>query len=384
MKWRKTKQGYLVTTAQLTYVGEFEYYGYELGLTGSDINKKFNVIRTEKELFSPDTIASFEGMPLTLIHPDSQEVNAETWKSGKTIGHIQSVRRQDKYLICDAYINDAAAITTIEKLGLREVSCGYEPAELVLINGQIHHINILGNHVAVVPEGRGGATCRLNDKKGKAMGKDKFTLSSIINLLKGKKINDSEGQALTEDELKNIIATLEETLKELEGKGDEETLAKVQGITTQLSELKEQLEKMKQEGKPVNDSDSDSDDNAKVTELQAENEQLKAKIKELEEKLAKLEGDSALSSTLNDAKARFPKLKFNDAKSTRDVQESVLVGIGAFNDSSVKALTNEQVQAAYAAAQVSAKRPESKIGAALLSDSKSKDKPNLTKQFGGK
>ena len=40
MKWKRTPQGYVITTATITRAGPIEYYGHELGLTGSDANKK--------------------------------------------------------------------------------------------------------------------------------------------------------------------------------------------------------------------------------------------------------------------------------------------------------------------------------------------------------
>lgn len=43
MKWKRTPQGYVITTATITRAGPIEYYGHELGLTGSDANKKITV-----------------------------------------------------------------------------------------------------------------------------------------------------------------------------------------------------------------------------------------------------------------------------------------------------------------------------------------------------
>lgn len=71
------------------------------------------------------------------------------------------------YLVCDAYIKDAAAIEVLRSSEVRELSCGYDPGVLVERDGQIYQIDIRGNHVAVVAKGRVGADCRLNDKKGK-------------------------------------------------------------------------------------------------------------------------------------------------------------------------------------------------------------------------
>lgn len=93
MAWKKTPQGYAVTTATITRAGSIEYYGHEIGLTGSDANKKISILRTLEELSRPETLKSFEGLPLTLTHPDSGEVTAGDHKE-KAIGHIQNVRAE--------------------------------------------------------------------------------------------------------------------------------------------------------------------------------------------------------------------------------------------------------------------------------------------------
>ncbi len=385
MAWKKTPQGYVVTTATITRAGPVEYYGHEVGLTGKDINKKITIHRTIEELSKPETLKSFEGMTLTLTHPDRGEVNADEWKD-KTIGHIQNVRADGEYIVCDAYIKDAAAIEVLEEKGIRELSVGYEPAEIVEKNGELYQINILGNHTAVVAEGRKGADCRLNDKKGRPM--KKLSLKDVIALLKGKRANDADGQPLTEEELIGMIAALEKTLQELEGNATPEATAKAQEVVAQLEELKAQLEQSKVSGAPPpNDADPDpaggDDKDARIAALEAENEQLKTENQALKEELEKLKGSQDTEATLNDAKARFPKVNFNDAKSARDVRSRVLLNCGAFNDSQVKAMSDDEIRAAYAAVQATSK-PRSNIGFHLLNDSAPKAKKSASQRLGGK
>ncbi|QXF35236.1 hypothetical protein CE143_20210 [Photorhabdus luminescens] len=383
MAWKKTPQGYVITSAKITRAGPVEYYGHEVKLTGADANRKITIHRTIEELSKHETLKSFEGQTLTLTHPDDGEVNADEWKD-KTIGHVQNVRVEGDYIVCDAYIKDAKAIQVLEEKGIRELSVGYEPAEIVEKNGELHQINIRGNHVAVVAEGRLGDTCRLNDKKGKPM--KKLSLKDVIALLKGKRANDAEGQPLTEDELLGMIAALEKTLQELEGNATPEATAKAQEVIAQLEELKAQLEQSKGAGTPPpNDADpagGSDDKDARIAALEAENEQLKTENAALKEELEKLKGESDTSTTLNDAKARFPKVKFNDAKCARDVRMLALLSTGAFNDSQVKAMSDDEIRAAYAAASA-LNKPRSNIGAALLNDS-AKAKKTASQRLGGK
>ncbi|HAT1514901.1 TPA: DUF2213 domain-containing protein [Morganella morganii] len=380
MAWKKTPQGYAVTTATITRAGPIEYYGHEIGLTGSDANKKISILRTLEELSRPETLKSFEGLPLTLTHPDSGEVTAGDHKE-KAIGHIQNVRVEGDKVVCDVYITDAAAIATLEKTDVREVSVGYEPAEIEERDGKLYHINIRGNHVAVVAEGRYGADIRLNDKKGKAMFK---TLKDAIAFMQGKKLKDSEGAALTADEIVGMIAALEKALADLEGNASEEALAKSQELIAQLAELKAQLE-----GMNVAPTDADpetppgDDKDAKIAALESENAQLREENQKLKEELEQIKADGETSSTLNDAKTRFPKLKFTDAKSARDVRAIVLKSTGAFNDAQVKAMTDSEVRAAYAAVQATQK-PRSTIGEHLLNDSANKPTKSVSQRLGGK
>ncbi|TRL69621.1 DUF2213 domain-containing protein [Citrobacter youngae] len=382
MKWKRTPQGYVITTATITRAGPIEYYGYELGLTGSDANKKITVVRTLDELSKPETLASFNGLPFTITHPDDGEVTAADHKD-KASGHIANTRIEGGEVVCDVFLTDAAGIETLEETGIREVSVGYEPAELEERGGKFYHINIRGNHVAGVAAGRYGPQCKLNDKKGKPMFE---RLADALAFLKGKKLKDAEGVALTADELVGMIAALEKALEELQGQGTEEATAKAQEVLAQLADLKKQLEGATGAPSP-NDDDSGAgggdDKDAKITALETENADLKAKIKALEDELEQLKSGNETSATLADAKARFPKVSFNDAKSARDVRAAVLVSTKAFNDAEVKAMTDSEVRAAYAAIQATSK-PRSEIGAHLFNDSANKSTKTATQRLGGK
>ena len=380
MTWKRTPQGYVITTATITRAGPIEYYGHEVGLTGSDANKKITVIRTLDELSKPETLASFNGLPFTLTHPDDGAVNATDHKE-KASGHIANTRINGDEVECDVFLTDSAAIETLEKTGIREVSVGYEPAELIDRGGQLYHINIRGNHVAGVAEGRYGPQCKLNDKKGKPMFK---TLTDALSFLKGKKLKGADGASLTPDEIVGMISALEKALEDLNAQGTDEASAQAQQVLSQLAELKAQLEGMTVTP-PVDagEGSADGDKDAKITALETENADLKDKVKELEDKLAALQAGSETEATLTDAKARFPKVNFNDAKSARAVRSAVLVSTRAFNDAQVNAMTDSEVRAAYAAIQATAKS-RSSIGSHLFNDNKPAPTKTATQRLGGK
>lgn len=124
------------------------------------------VVREEAEVFRPETIASFEGKPVTIDHPDDF-VSPENWKE-LAVGLVQNVRRgegQDKdLLIADLLITDRDAINKV-RAGLREVSCGYDADYEQLEPGKGAQTNIIGNHVALVVRGRAGRRCAIQDKE---------------------------------------------------------------------------------------------------------------------------------------------------------------------------------------------------------------------------
>ncbi|MCQ4169745.1 DUF2213 domain-containing protein [Hafnia paralvei] len=380
MTWKRTSQGYVITTATITRAGPIEYYGHELGKTGSDANKKFTVIRTLDELSKPETLASFNGLPFTLTHPDDGEVNATDHKE-KSSGHIANTRIDGDEVVCDVYLTDSTAIETLEKTGIREVSVGYEPAELEERGGKFYHINIRGNHVAGVAAGRYGPQCKLNDKKGKPMFK---TLTDALKFMKGKRLKDADGVALTPEEIVGMITALENALEELNGQGTDEAAAKAKEVLDQLAELKAQLDAIPAAGPADADGDgADADKDAKITALETENADLKAKVKELEDEIAAMKSDSETEATMTDAKSRFPKVNLTDAKSARDVRAAVLVSTRAFNDAQVKGMTDSEVRAAYAAIQATSK-PRSDIGSHLFNDSKPTPTKTATQRLGGK
>ena len=177
-----TPEGFLICLdVPIARTGTQEYLGYELGLEDRT-NELFTVNRTEEEVFSPATIASFEGKCVTADHPPDSVTTENV--TAYNCGHAQHIRRgtedQSDLLIADLFITDPRLIDAIQN-GLREVSCGYD-CEYAEENGQIYQRRIRGNHIAVVPSGRAGHRVAIQDsalepekKKGvdKNMEKDK-------------------------------------------------------------------------------------------------------------------------------------------------------------------------------------------------------------------
>lgn len=162
----ETPEGFLLCVGvSIARTGEMIYGAGETPLeVGKD--GKVKIQRSEDEVFRPETIASFEGKPFTISHPENF-VDPSNWKD-LAKGVLQNVRRgegeQKDDLIADILVTDAIAIGLVKK-GLREVSCGYEAEYAQTGDGEGIQKNIIGNHLALVEEGRAGPAYAINDHK---------------------------------------------------------------------------------------------------------------------------------------------------------------------------------------------------------------------------
>lgn len=170
----KTPEGYLICTGvNIGRTGWMDYLGEELGITEMS-GKVIRVYRNQEELFKKATMASFEGKPVTNNHPTQNlDVNTVSYQAK---GHATNVRQDGDCLVADLFITDPGLISEIEN-GKREVSCGYECTWVPLDDGnmQFEQKDILGNHVAVVQNGRAGARVAIKDSKPERSKKMKIT-----------------------------------------------------------------------------------------------------------------------------------------------------------------------------------------------------------------
>ena len=126
--------------------------------------------RTPEEVFSERTIASFEGMAVTIGHPKDFNgniifVTPQNWRLLAN-GHIQNVRQgggdNADLLLADVIAKTPEAIQAVED-GDDEVSCGYDADYRQISPGIAEQYAITGNHLALLPNGRAGSRCALGD-----------------------------------------------------------------------------------------------------------------------------------------------------------------------------------------------------------------------------
>ncbi|CAK8744482.1 hypothetical protein SODG_007595 [Sodalis praecaptivus] len=88
-----------------------------------DADGEIVVERMADEVFSPEAMASFEGMAVTLLHPEDDRgnilfVDKENWHE-LAVGHVSNIRQRDDepsgLLIADLIIKDEIAIAACER-----------------------------------------------------------------------------------------------------------------------------------------------------------------------------------------------------------------------------------------------------------------------------
>lgn len=124
------------------------------------------VVKDEERLFASETIASFEGKPVTVEHTFIEPQNARQ----NVVGHMFNVRRGlgelKEYLIADLMLTDDIAIKMVIDGTKREVSLGYDSTYKLGDDGLLHQDMMCGNHIALVDTGRAGKACCIYDGGG--------------------------------------------------------------------------------------------------------------------------------------------------------------------------------------------------------------------------
>lgn len=179
-----TPQGYMLAPATIARCGVQEYSRGELGLDGNP-NATVRLMRLPEEVFRPETIASFENVPITDDHPPVG-VDAANW-SEYGCGHVRDVARKDGDLLgAHLFVMDGGLVAKIAG-GKDKLSCGYsfdlDMTPGVATDGALYDglmRNIIGDHVADVDSPRGGPVCRIGDKsKETSMATRKVTVDGL-------------------------------------------------------------------------------------------------------------------------------------------------------------------------------------------------------------
>ncbi|WP_404824609.1 DUF2213 domain-containing protein [Burkholderia cepacia] len=160
-----TPEGFLLCEGvPIARIGSQDYVYSEL----PELEAKDGIIvaeRTADVLFSPETLASFEGKPVTINHPPDFVTPANYMSVAR--GTVRNVRRgegeQADLMLADLLITDAEAIRRVQSKDLTEVSNGYDADYEQIAPGRARQVTIVGNHVALVKNARCGPVCSIGD-----------------------------------------------------------------------------------------------------------------------------------------------------------------------------------------------------------------------------
>lgn len=199
--------GFLHVPGRVSKAGTQKYLRKELGLDG-DPNASVTVYRPADEVFSADSLASFDGADITVMHP-GELVNAKNYRK-TSVGLIRGPGRQDgDFVTADLVVKDLDAIKMINDRGYVELSAGYtaeyEHSPGTTDDGiQYDYIqrNIRINHAALLPAGvaRAGRQARIFDNQPKGNTMSKITLDSGRSV----EIQDEATAALVSDYIERL------------------------------------------------------------------------------------------------------------------------------------------------------------------------------------
>lgn len=153
----KTPEGYLVCVdSPIARTGPQEYRVCDID-ENSDDESPIEINRNSEDVFSPETIASFENKPLTNEHP-TENVTPTNFRN-YSVGFARDIH-QGKFegqdvILGTLIFTDEEAISDIESGRKTELSCGYD-CDIVERNGKYYQTNIRGNHIALCEAGRAG------------------------------------------------------------------------------------------------------------------------------------------------------------------------------------------------------------------------------------
>jgi hypothetical protein len=163
-----TPEGFLIASAKLARSGIQPYRAVEFSNGSGDPMRILNIYRPPEEVFAPESLASYEGVPLTNDHPSGFFVTADNWRH-LALGSVRNIRQQEGYVVGDLIVQDKSTIALIEsgKVGL---SAGYQSDQKMIPgvtpDGQPYdgiQRAIRVNHIALTRTPRCGPTCRIED-----------------------------------------------------------------------------------------------------------------------------------------------------------------------------------------------------------------------------
>lgn len=272
---RMTPEGFLLCEAvPIARTGTLIYDESEIPVEGGP-GGLVTIERNADEVFRQETLASFEGKPVTLSHPD-EFVTPANWRQ-LSVGIVQNVRRgtdvEQDLMLADLLITDAEAIELVRRDNdpnserLRQVSCGYDADYEQLAPGRGRQTTIVGNHVALVERGRCGPRCAIGDSDTMSKTKKRSFADRLRAAFMSK---DAEAAEALAKEAETADEEEEEESKEKAKTGDSATLDAIRALSADIKALTKRVGDMEAEKKETEDEDEEESEETNDDVLEAE------------------------------------------------------------------------------------------------------------------
>lgn len=307
-----TPEGFLLCKdVPIARTGELVYGPNEVPLEGGR-DGLIRVKREDDQVFRPETLASFEGKPVTNDHPD-MGVSPENFRE-HVVGVTQNVRRgtgiESDLILADLLIQHKEAIDAVRD-GKREVSCGYDADYEQTEPGRGRQVNIVGNHVALVEQGRCGPRCAIQDrsidmtKKASWLDRlraavtldDKKAIADALKDAEAATVPGAEGGTQVHVHVNDKRAKDESEEEEEEGKGGESKDKK--SMDARMKAIEDTLSKLVKD-KKAKDDEAEGEEGEEETMDEDKEDEDKEKGKGKDKKT----GDSADRAVMQDLASR--------------------------------------------------------------------------------
>lgn len=227
-KRSRTPEGYLIChDVPLARTGFQDYGGWEIEDPAVTPADKFRVERLDEHVFSPESVASWQGKAVTNDHPPAL-LTPETdglHRRGTMINPRRGEGDQKDLLLVDMIVTCSQLMRDIEA-GKVEVSGGYDCDYFEVAPGHLQQRGIVGNHGAVVDKGRCGARCAIGDEDKQLY--EWLNRAKALTRRRTMKVSDMIRRALKSGDQKVV----DKALEVLDAEGEEE--GKVEGHSVHI------------------------------------------------------------------------------------------------------------------------------------------------------
>jgi hypothetical protein len=266
----RTPEGYLIChNVPIARTGWQEYLGRELGLDDK-YDQIIRVYRDPKEVFSNETIASFEGKPAVDEHPpdDVMPDNVSSYLKGVARDIRRGTGEETDLLLADLIIYDPTLISEIEN-GKREVSCGYNCVYVPRNDTEYTQEQIRGNHVAIVAKGRAGDRVAIKDA------------APEINEIEKPKDERSTQRMRKQFGLRTLLGMGVKQMANDAAIEPEDVMDAVEGMTNELNAAKKPEPEATPAAKPEPSAGGGGDIDSRISELESVVKDLVSVVREL-------------------------------------------------------------------------------------------------------